>query len=128
MKKLLIGIAGLLLCGLIGLQLQAANKHSNKTKRTKSLTGCLRQGDNSNEYIVTGDDGSTWEVSSDSVNLASHVGHTVTITGAISHPKMHQMKEKTKEEMKEHGMKKSDTEHGHLTVTNVTMVSDSCKK
>jgi hypothetical protein len=37
------------------------------------------------------------------------------------------MKEDTKEEMKEHGMKKNSTEHGHLTVTSVDMVSDTCQ-
>jgi hypothetical protein len=40
---------------------------------------------------------------------------------------MHGAKEKTKDEMKEHGMDKSATEHGHLNVKSVTMVSDSCK-
>jgi hypothetical protein len=40
----------------------------------------------------------------------------------------HGMKEDTKEEMKEHGMEKGATEHGHLTVTDLTMVSDTCPK
>lgn len=125
MKKILITVA-VLLCGMVALQSQAANSKG-KTKRTKSLTGCLRQGDSANEYTIAGRDGSTWEVESESVSLAPHVGHTVTLTGAISHAKMHAMKEKTKTEMKEHGMKKSDREHGHLMVTNLTLVSDSCK-
>ena len=30
--------------------------------------------------------------------------------------------------MKEHGMDKHATEHGHMTVTNLTMVSDTCQK
>jgi len=30
--------------------------------------------------------------------------------------------------MKEHGMDKHATEHGHMTVTYLAMVSDSCKK
>jgi hypothetical protein len=40
---------------------------------------------------------------------------------------MHNMKEDTKEMAKDAGMKKSDSEHGHLKVTDVKMVSDSCK-
>jgi hypothetical protein len=130
MKKLLMGVAGLLLCGVVGLHLQAAGKRTTKTQKTqktKSVTGCLRQGDSANEFVITGADGSKWELESDSVSLGPHVGHTVTITGSINHAKMHHMKEKTKEEMKEHGMKKSDRETGHLTVTNLTMVSESCK-
>jgi hypothetical protein len=38
------------------------------------------------------------------------------------------MKEDTKEMASDAGMKKSNTEHGHLKVTNVKMVSDSCSK
>jgi hypothetical protein len=41
---------------------------------------------------------------------------------------MHEAKEKAKDEMKEHGMDKDATEHGHLKVTSVSMVSDSCKR
>jgi hypothetical protein len=72
--------------------------------------------------------GGTWEVKSDSVKLGEHVGHTVTITGVVSNATAHGMKEDTKEEMKEHGMDKNATEHGHLTATAVSMVSDSCQK
>jgi hypothetical protein len=30
--------------------------------------------------------------------------------------------------MKEHGMDKDAKEHGHMTVTNLTMVSDTCSQ
>ncbi len=100
------------------------NPHSN----VRTLTGCLQKGDSANEYALLGQDGSTWELRSDAVDLASHVGQTVTITGAVSHPTMHGMKEDTKREAQEHGMDKSATEHGHLTVTNLSMVSESCSR
>ena len=96
--------------------------HSN----VRTLTGCLQQGDNAKEFTMMGQDGSTWELRSDAVNLASHVGHTVTITGAVPHPDMHGMKEDARKEAQEHGMDNSSTEHGHLIVTNLKMVSDSC--
>jgi hypothetical protein len=32
-----------------------------------------------------------------------------------------------KETAKDSGMKKSDAEHGHMTITDVKMVSESCK-
>jgi hypothetical protein len=38
------------------------------------------------------------------------------------------MKEDAKAEMKEHGMDKDAKEHGHITVTALTMVSESCAK
>jgi hypothetical protein len=100
----------------------ATDTHAN----VRTLTGCLQKGDSANEYSLAGQNGSTWELKSDTIDLASHVGHTVTITGAVPHATMHGMKEDTKSEAQEHGVDKSATEHGHLTVTNLSMVSNSC--
>jgi len=93
----------------------------------RDVTGCLSKGDSAREFLLTGNDGSTWEVRSSRVPLAEHVGHTVTATGVVSNATMHNMKEDAKEAAKDSGMKKSDAEHGHMTVTKVKMVSDSCK-
>jgi hypothetical protein len=38
------------------------------------------------------------------------------------------MKEDAKETAKDTGMKKSDKEHGHLEVTDVRRVGESCQK
>ena len=73
-------------------------------------------------------DGSTWELKSDSVALAPHVGHTITTTGAVSNAALHGAKEDAKAEAKEHGVAKNASEHGHMTVTNLKMVSRSCEK
>jgi hypothetical protein len=59
--------------------------------------------------------------------LAKHVGHTVTATGVVSNPTAHNMKEDTKDMAEDAGVKKDNHEHGHLKVTAVKMVSDSCK-
>jgi hypothetical protein len=93
----------------------------------RDITGCLSKGDSAKEFLLTGNDGSTWEVRSSRVALAEHVGHTVTATGVVSNAKMHNMKEDAKETAKDSGMKKSDTEHGHMKITDVKMVSESCK-
>lgn len=97
-------------------------------KKTRTLTGCLQTGDSANEYKLTTAKGGTWELHSDSLKLGDHVGHTVTITGVVSHATLHGAKEDAKAEAKEHGVAKHSTEHGHMTVTNLTMVSDSCSK
>ena len=97
-------------------------------KKTRTLTGCLQKGEGANGYDLTAKDGGIWEIKRDSVKLDEHVGHTVKITGVVPNAMAHGMKEDTKEEMKEHGMDKHATEHGHLTVTDLTMVSDTCPK
>ena len=93
----------------------------------RDITGCLSKGASAKEFLLTGNDGSTWEVRSRRVAFAEHVGHTVTATGVVSNAKMHNMKEDAKEAAKDSGMKKSDAEHGHMKITDVKMVSDSCK-
>jgi hypothetical protein len=93
----------------------------------RDVTGCLAKGDSAKEFVLTGNDGSTWEVRSSNLNLAEHVGHTVTATGVVSNATMHNMKEDAKDAAKDSGMKKDDSEHGHLKVTAVKMVSESCK-
>ncbi len=106
-----------------------ADDSGNKGKSdTRTITGCLAQGDNAKEFKLTGDDGSTWEVRSSKVSLAEHVGHKVTATGVVSNATAHNMKEDTKDMAHDAGMKKSNEEHGHLKVTDVQMVSDSCTK
>jgi hypothetical protein len=94
----------------------------------RDVTGCLSKGDSAHEFMLTGNDGSTWEVRSSRVALSEHVGHTITATGVVSNAKMHNMKEDAKEAAKDSGMKKNDAEHGHMKITNVKMVSDSCQK
>jgi len=101
---------------------------SEKSKSdVRTITGCVSKGDSAKEFVLTGSDGSTWEIrNNDAVNLAEHVGHTVTATGVVSNSTMHNMKEDTKDMASDAGAKKNNTEHGHLKVTDVKMVSDSC--
>lgn len=125
--KMLAWIIAMFMLASIGL-VTAQDATKTTHKKTRTLTGCLQKGDSADEYNLTTAKGGTWEVKSDSVKLGEHVGHTVTITGVVANATAHGMKEDTKEEMKEHGMDKSATEHGHLTATAVSMVSDSCQK
>jgi len=94
-----------------------------KSDSTRTLTGCLSAGDKSGEYHLTAEDGSTWTLSSKNAKLGDHVGHTVRVTGTVDHKKMHDAKEKAKEKTQD-----NPNEHGHLTVTNLKMVSRSCSK
>jgi len=127
--KVKIAMAFLALFMFAGIAGLATAQGTKKTthKKARTLTGCLQKGDDANEYKLTTAKGGTWEIKSDSLKLGDHVGHTVTITGVVSNAKMHGMKEDAKAEAKEHGMDKDSTEHGHMTVTDLSMVSDSCK-
>jgi ABC-type sugar transport system substrate-binding protein len=123
-NKLLLSIAALSTL----LMVPAGGFAQDKSADARTLTGCLSKGDSAHEYKLTTENGGTWELHSKTVKLSRHAGHTVTVTGIVRNADMHGAKEKAKDEMKEHGMDKDATEHGHLNVTNLSMVSDSCKK
>ncbi len=93
MRNLLLCLI-LALAGTVFLSAQDAPKGK---AHARSITGCLSQGDSSNEFLLTSQDGSTWEVRSDAVSLAPHVGHTVTATGTVRAAAMHNMKEDAKD-------------------------------
>ena len=120
-------IALFMFAGVAGL-VTAQDTTKTTHKKTRTLTGCLQKGEDANEYNLTTKEGATWEIKSDSVKLDEHVGHTVKVVGVVSNATMHGMKEDAKEEMKEHGMDKHAKESGHMTVTSLTMVSDTCQK
>jgi len=117
-------------CAVASAAALATAQDTTKTthKKTRTLTGCLQKGDDANEYKLTTTKGGTWEIKSDTVKLGEHVSHTVTITGVVSNATLHGAKEDVKAEAKEHGVDKNSTEHGHMTVTYLKMVSDGCSK
>jgi len=101
----------------------SARTPQDKSDSLRTLTGCLSAGEKTGEYDLLAEDGSTWEIRSKSVKLHPHVGHTVTVTGKVWHADMHGAKEKAKE-----AVDPGASEHGHLNVSEVSMVSDSCRK
>jgi hypothetical protein len=129
--KMNIAVGALALLVFAGAAGSANAQSTTKTthKKTRTLSGCLqKQGEDDKGYQLTTAKNATWEIRSDSVKLAPHVGHTVTVTGVVSNATLHGLKEDTKAEAKEHGVDKDSTEHGHMTVTALTMSSDSCQK
>lgn len=118
-----------LLVGLTSMWVFAQNEDTNTKSEVRSITGCLSKSGNGDEYLLTGKDGSTWEMhANDAVNLASHVGQTVEVKGTVSHEKMHNMKEDAKEMGHDAGMKNNTGEHGHLNPTDIRKVGASCER
>jgi hypothetical protein len=93
----------------------------------RTVTGCLAKGDSAREFVLNAKNGSTWNLKSDQVALAEHVGHTVTVKGVVSNVTMHNMKEEAKDAAASAGVKKENFEHGDMEVASLKMVSSSCK-
>jgi hypothetical protein len=91
------------------------------------VTGCLQKGDEENEFVITNKAGKKYEITSKSVALTGHVGHTVTVKGSVVAEE--KTENEAKEEKDEKGEKEEVQEHEgrHLQVTSLTMVSPKCK-
>jgi hypothetical protein len=127
--KLRIAMAVLgLSVGFAGLVVAQDDATKTTHKKVRTLSGCLQKTDDANEYKLTTAKGGTWEIKSDAVKLGEHVGHTVAVTGVVSNAAAHGAKEDAKAEAKEHGVGENSTEHGHMTVTGLKMVSESCSQ
>ena len=113
----------LVLFALVFAGLANAQDTDKSHAKSRSITGCLQNGDNSKEYKLIAKDGGRWDLKSDSVNMSEHVGHMVKVTGVVSNATAHNMKEDIKQ-----GVGKDSNETGDLTVTNLKMVSTSCPK
>lgn len=129
-SSLLLGLT-LVVLGSAWMFAQEGNSGTKSKSDTRTITGCLSKehdSGSSKEYLLTASDGSTWEVRSDSVSLAEHVGHTVSATGVVKNATAHNLKEDAKDAAADAHMKKGRTEHGHMTITDVQMVSSSCER
>jgi hypothetical protein len=123
----IVMVLGLLLFTASAATAQDTTSSGKSKSDARTVTGCLAQGSSATKFVLNGNDGSTWDVKSDTVALADHVGHTVTASGKVSNVTMHNMKEETKDAAANAGMKKTNDEHGDLTVSSLKMVSKSCK-
>jgi hypothetical protein len=117
----LFALSGLALLPTAGFANATTQDRDDDRGKVREVTGCLqKEGD---DFELMADNGSTWELKGDKANLADHVGHTVRVKGTVDHEKMHNAKEKAKEKTQD-----NPNERGHLTVTDVRMVSRSCSK
>jgi len=121
----------LLLCvvfaGLTTAWALAQDDSANSKGDVRTITGCLTKSGSGDEYLLRGNDGSTWEIhQNSSVDLAAHVNQTVEAKGVVTNNMAHNMKEDAKDMAKDTGVKKNNTEHGHLKVTDVHRVSETC--
>ena len=101
----------------------SAQTQDAKTVKPKTVTGCLSKGSQPGEVTLTGADGKTWDLRSDSVKLEEHIGHQVSATGTVTHET--KAAEKKEGQMENAASKEA---YGDLNVTEVKMVSETCTK
>jgi len=108
-RKLAIRILFIAIMAVPGISVGQDNKDTSQ----QIATGCLRKGATEKAYLLTDEDGKTWDLRSKAVSLSPHVGQIVTVTGTIpSEPK-----------------NSNDTSpQNHLLVAKLDVVHESCKQ
>ena len=84
--------------------------------KTETISGCVVQGPQANEYSIKTQDGKTYAMHSSNVKLSEHMGHQVDVTGSVTNTKE---KSEAKTGLPE--------EAGQIHVTSLKMVSTTCK-
>src|SRR5579864_7403221 len=87
------------------------------TVHTATVTGCLAQGDEPNEYAIKTENGKIYGLSSSTIDLAKHMNHTVAVTGAVTPNNEKNRTTSTGQPEEDFLMK----------VTNLKMVSTTCQ-
>jgi hypothetical protein len=130
-SALLAAVGGLLIGGLApargGL---AITRTVEQGQQPTTVTGCLAKGKDKDSYTIKGSDGKSYSLTSSTVQLGEHVGHTVTVTGSQGAVETGALKDTGMK--KDTSMKNAGAAHdmgagSALTVTNLKMVSAQCK-
>lgn len=116
----------LLLCGQDTMQNDQAGmgQKTASTHHMVNVTGCLKKGSAAGGYYITDESGTTWELSSKSIDLSEHVNHVVSVAG-------HEMPRSKTDEAKTEQSEKSESggnKYFDLKVAQLKMVSPSCTR
>lgn len=115
----------ILLLGLSSTVLYAAKQDADdKGSGSQKVTGCLQKGEEAGGmYVISTEDKHYELYPAKGVDLAEHVGHTVTVTGTEAHRSATQEEKSQPHEKQE----ASGKQHADLQVTKVEHVSEACK-
>ncbi len=117
MKATSISVNALIIALLSASVPGVASAQAKSGKKTPvTVTGCLAQGDEANEFSIKDEGGKTYGLLGSRVNMKPHLGHKVTVTGTPTKEKKEKQESKTGK----------PAESEHLRVTNLAMVSTTC--
>lgn len=148
MKNSVLALAVMALAAMVGLAMtplasaqqtqEPQQQQAQPNQQPITATGCLQKASNGQGYQLT--DSSTMKTydltaASSDVDLSSHVGKTVTVTGtpstapaaAATNPAQNQQQQEQQEEQQEQQQPGQQSQQAQqLQVTNIQVVSNSC--
>ena len=124
-----LAAAALFLCSAVAMNAQdntnqnqpaQAHHHMRAGNNNETATGCLQQSSNGNGYVLAAQDGSTWHLTSNAMNLETYVGKQVTVAGTEAGSKAgHLSRVSTSQQA---------SNHAPMDVLDLAVVSESCQK
>ncbi len=84
-----------------------------------NTTGCLQQGSNGS-YTLTAQDGSTWQLTSNAMDLGKYVGKEVDVAGTEAGSKGGHLKSVSTSQQ--------GNEQGPMNVLDLAVVNESCQR
>jgi hypothetical protein len=124
---LFVGLSTALLYGApqMGDDKAPAQAMSAQSMSAQTITGCLKKGTEPGGFFLISNENKHWELYPEAgVDLAKHVGHTVSVTGTVAHRTAAQEEKSQPSEKKEMGK----LAHADLDVSSVKHISATCSK
>jgi len=133
-STLLAAVSGLLIGAVTPAGRELANTRAiNQAQEPTTVTGCLAKGKDKDSFTIKGTDGKAYSLTSSTVKLSEHVGHTVAVTGTSAAVETGALRDTSAK--KEAGAQKEAGAHKDMaapsgtaiSVTSLKMVSTQCK-
>lgn len=103
---------------------QPARHHMRASNNNETATGCLQQASNGNGYgygyTLAAQDGSTWQLTSDAMNLGTYVGKEVAVAGTEARSKSGHLSNVSTAQQ--------ENEQGPMDVLDLAVVNESCQR
>jgi hypothetical protein len=111
------------------LALLAASSVGSEAKGEIKATGCLQQGDEPGEFMLTSEGGKSYElIPGGKASLKEHLGHQVEVTGSESSEAAEEKYEEGKSSAKKgEAREEKERAHEHLKVSSIRHIADTCK-
>ncbi len=118
---------GLVFLGMISVGAFAQQGGTTSKDEVRTISGCLTKSATGGGYVLTGNDGSAYEIQpNSSVDLAGNLGQRVEAKGVVSQQKMQNTQDDSKQGSDD-ATKNSAREHAHLQVSELHKTGDSCE-
>lgn len=118
-----LAVALVFMCSAVAMNAQDnTSSRDHLSRGNAAASGCLQKGSNGNDYTLTAQDGSTWTLTSNAMNLDTYVGKQVTVAGTDRQSAGHHLKRVSQE------ANSSASQHGPMDVLDLVVDHESCQQ